>query len=526
MDSNENRTDVLPAGNDRQIQLVVNRNEGGDTVDLGNVFHNMKLKKRIFAWVLVLCLVLGVCAPLLLYQFTKSPLKVSSIVILRYEAPVKEDAEEIREGKKTLAEAEFAPVSDLSAPDGTELDLNQITSSYVLQTALDGMALSKPVTASMLRNNIGIQTILTDESQRTKEALAGLAEAKSADAYKQLQTAEMEYQNRFVVTLKNGFGEEDSRAKTELKDAELKQLLDRILTVYNDYLVRTYADVKLPEDAFSIIDTADLDVLDSLDQLRKGLDDLYEYCDAKTETVKAYRSWQTGRSLTDWMETLQTFKSINVDYLYAMVSENAITRDKAELLTNWKYMLRMAKNDLEKTTENIAETKKLLATYKNDEVFISMQESDAAKSTKTATEYYNNLILQQTENYEKAAELKASIADYEDRILRLDAKTRTDVTPEVEEELTRSIASAQNMYKNIREHMEELFESQMYTTFEDHSAAQGKEQSFIAANVKKIIIGVVLCMVLGFGLWFLAGLAPEFSKNRKETETGKEAAAK
>ena len=35
--------------------------------------------------------------------------------------------------------------------------------------------------------------------------------------------------------------------------------------------------------------------------------------------------------------------------------------------------------------------------------------------------------------------------------------------------------------------MEELFESQMYTTFEDHSAPQGKEQSFITANLKKIV---------------------------------------
>ena len=88
------------------------------------------------------------------------------------------------------------------------------------------------------------------------------------------------------------------------------------------------------------------------------------------------------------------------------------------------------------------------------------------------------------------------------------------------------IASAQSMYKNIREHMEELFESQMYTTFEDHSAPQGKEQSFITANLKKIIIFVVLFAVLGCGLWFLAGLAPEFSKGRKEKESGKEAAAK
>lgn len=76
----------------------------------------------------------------------------------------------------------------------------------------------------------------------------------------------MKYENRFIVTLTNGFGDEDSRVKIELKDGELKLLLDRILTVYNEYLVRTYADVKLPDDAFSIIDTQELDVLDSLDQ--------------------------------------------------------------------------------------------------------------------------------------------------------------------------------------------------------------------------------------------------------------------
>ncbi|QTE73657.1 hypothetical protein JS518_12200 [Clostridiales bacterium FE2010] len=522
----ENNENMLPVEKERQIQLVVNNNQDEGTIDLGIVFRNMKLKKRIFAWVLVLCLVVGVCAPLLLYQFTKAPLTVSSVVTLRYEAPVARDARAIREGKKTLKEAELEPVKDLTAPDGMELDLNQITSSYVLQTALDSMTLSKPITADVLRNNIGIQTVLTEESQRVREALAGLADAKNADAYRQLQTAEMKYENRFIVTLTNGFGDEDSRVKIELKDGELKLLLDRILTVYNEYLVRTYADVKLPDDAFSVIDTLDLDVLDSLDQLRAGLDDLYDYCNAKTDTIKNYRSWKTGRSLSDWMETLQTFKSINVDYLYAMVSENAITRDKTALLTGWKYMMRMAQNDLDQTNDNIAETEKLLKNYKNDEVFISMQESDAAKSTKTATEYYNNLILQQTEYYDKAAELKTSIADYEDRIKRLDAKTRTDVTTSVEEELARSMASAQGMYTNIRAHMEELLESQMYTTFEDHSAPQGKEPSFISANLKRIIIFVVLFAVLGCGLWFLAALAPEFSKEKNVAENGKEAAAK
>ncbi|MBQ6513444.1 MAG: hypothetical protein IJI09_01860 [Clostridia bacterium] len=525
---NENRKELLPTDPDRQIQLVVNHSgDDEDSIDLGNVFHNMKVRKRLFAWVLVLCLTVGIAAPLLLYQFSKPELTVSSVVMLRYEVPKAAYRSRLRDGRITLAEAEFEPVTDLTAPDGADLDLNQITSAYVLQTALDGMTLSKPISISSLRNGIQIRTVLTDDSQRTKEALAGLAEAKNAEAYNQLQEAEMKYQNRFVVSLTNGFKEdEEDRFVTELKDGELSLLLNRILTVYNDYLVRTYADITLPDDAISVIDAQELDVLDSLDQLRSGIDKLYDYCDEKTDTVKAYRSWKTGRSLEDWMETLQTFRNINVDYLYSMVSENAITRDKTTLVTGWKYLLREAQNQLDEVNARIEETKKLLAAYKNDEVIVSMQESDAAKSTKASTQYYNNLILQQTADYEKVAELKATIADYTDRITRMDEKTQTEVTEEVEAELARSIESAKALYEQISAHMEEVFESPLYKTYEDHSAAQGKLENFLVASMKKMIIGAVAGAVIACGIWFLAALLPEFSKGRKAEADGKEAAAK
>ena len=81
MDNNEGR-------NDRQIQLVVNRPETDETtIDLGNVFYNMKRLRYIFAWLLVLCLLVGICIPLLLYQFTKPRLTVSSVVTLRERNP-------------------------------------------------------------------------------------------------------------------------------------------------------------------------------------------------------------------------------------------------------------------------------------------------------------------------------------------------------------------------------------------------------------------------------------------------------
>lgn len=513
LENNEQKSTNLPDAQDRPIQLVVNRPQSNEvTIDLGNVFHNMKMKRRIFSWLLVFCLVVGLCVPLLLYQFNRPMLTVSSVAVLRYEVKV--------------GDSEYVPVTDLTAPDGEPLDLNQITSSYVLQTALDGLSLSQPVTAAQLRNNIRIQTILTEESSRVKEALAGLAEAKDSKAYTRLETAEMKYQNRFVVSLANGFGKEDSRVKTELKDDELKQVLDRVLTVYNDYLVKTYADIKLPEDKFSAIDIQELDILESLDLLRAGIDDLLGYMSKKTDAVRAYRSSKTGRSLEDWEETLKTFRNINVDYLYTLVSEDAVTRDKTALLTTWKYQLRITQNELDKVSAEITETQKILDTYQNDNIYISMQESDDTRTTQAATDYYNNLVLQQAENYRTARELRLTAQDYEDRILRMEAATGTQVTEAVEEELSRSLDTAKSLYGQVREHMEEVFSSSMYTQYEEHSVPQGKLQNFLVANLKKMLIFGVVGVVIACGLWFLAGLAPEFSRNRKEQKTGKETAAK
>ena len=527
MDNNEQKNEMgMQKEPDRQIQLVVNRPESDETtIDLGNVFLNMKKRRRLFAWVLVLCLLVGVTAPLLLYQFTKPFLTVSSVATLRYEVPVKvKKTDENGEIIWVIPEnPEYEMVEDLTAPDGSDLDLNQITSAYVLQTALDGMTLSQPISAANLRANMSIQTVLTEESSRTKEALQGLADAKNAEAYNRLENAEMKYKNRFIVTLTNGFGGEDSRVKMELKDEELKMLLDRILTVYNQYLVKTYADLKLPEDKFSAIDIQELDVMDSLDELKAGVQVLLDYGEKKSDLVQQYRSWKTGRSLVDWMETLKTFRSINIDYLYTLVSENAATRDKKALLTSYKYTLRNAQNDLEKTNEQIEETSKILKNYKNDEIYISMQESDDTRTTKASTEYYNDLILQQAKNYDQARELKITVADYSDRINRLEALTETELTEEIEAELNRSVTTAQNLYGDIRDHMEELFDSPLYTTYEEHSMPQGKLQSFLTVSAKKMIIGGAIALVVALGLWFLAGLAPEFSKNRKAETNGKEA---
>ena len=540
MDQNERREDgKLTIDKDAQINVVVNTPDSGeDTIDLGRVFHNMKVKRRIFAWVLVLCLVVGIAAPLLMYQFNPPVLTVASVVTLRYEIPMARTTVNGREVLVPLAEYEgidpeivYVPVSDLTAPDGKELDLSLITSAYVLQNAVSGLDLSQPVTLANLRSNISIERVLTDESRRAQELASKMSDDKNSGAYEQIQSVSMKYDTKFVVRLSNGFGDEDSDIKYDLTDAELRALLDRILSAYNDYLVMTYADMKLPDDEIAVIDTENLDILESLELLRTASDDLLEYCERKPESVRLYRSSRDGRSLEDWMQTIRTGREVSIDYLYSDVYTNMIVRNRETMITSYQYQLRNAQTKLDTVNENIATTKAILEQYKNDEIFVSMQESDSSKSTKTTTDYYNELILQQSKNYGQVAALETQIADLKDKISNLSAGDATrsaaaassEAVAAAEEELEKTVAASRTVYEGVKAHMQELFSSAFYTDYAEHTVPQGKVQNFLSASLKKMIIGGVVGAVLACGLWFLAALAPEFQRGRKEDD-GKEAA--
>ena len=57
MDRDERQTDNrLSIDRDAQISVVVNSQNEDDAIDLGRVFHNMRIRRRIYAWVLLLCL--------------------------------------------------------------------------------------------------------------------------------------------------------------------------------------------------------------------------------------------------------------------------------------------------------------------------------------------------------------------------------------------------------------------------------------------------------------------------------------
>ena len=187
----------------------------------------------------------------------------------------------------------------------------------------------------------------------------------------------------------------------------------------------------------------------------------------------------------------------------------------------------MAQNDLAQIEEDMAAVDTLLNNYKNDEILVSTPDSENMQTAVTNTAYYNNLLLKQSDNQKLAAQKQQEIQEIETRIAAM-VNARGVVTEEqtraAQEELERLAQTCTQINDQIREHMEEIFESSFYNTMISHSAALGKTQSFLEASAKKMIIGVVAGAVVGLVIWFIGGLVPEFSRRKKETEEAPDSA--
>ena len=508
---------IPPVEKNSQIQVVISQphDDSALEIDLVRVFRNFKRKKRFFAWVVLLFFVVGLCVPLLMYQFSRTPLTVSSVVTLDYTV-VKRNSD----GEITSS----ARVKDLTAPDGSSLDLNRITDSVVLQAALEGLALSQPLSLTALRDNIRIERILTEDSRRQQEIASKMISDKNSGAYSQIQNIELSYTNQFVISLTNGFGSEG----TELTNTELRLVLDRILTAYNNYLVYTYADRKLPDDEFAAIDIEKQDILESLDLLRSAAQNLYNFCASQQSSVRNYRSWKTGITLNDLMGELQIARSVNVDYLYAYVSTNSIVRDRDATITNYRYQMRRIQTNLDALNENVATIQDILANYQNDQIVVSGQEEDAARSISSTTDYYNRLIMEQANTYDRIARLEEQIADLQYKLDSLYAAETDSIGEEgrqkIIEELSEALRVCRSVYAQIREQLEEIHGSSVFTVFAEHTTPQGKTQNFLSASAKKVLIGGIAGAVIACGIWLFSAFAEEFRGREQNDGEGEEEA--
>ena len=491
VESKKDETNIIDS---KKIDLYINNNdnEENDGISIMNIFSFMRERFKIYIFVLLIAFLVGIIVPLLIYNLKDK--KEEAIAVLGL------DYENADEGL---------------APDGKKLDISYLKSSYIIQTALDNVVLTKNVGVSQVQSSLTITGVLTDETKQQQEVLSSLEELKSNEYAKLIQNFTLKYRAQYIITLNNSF--KDGSKSFSIPSNELNHLLSAIIDAYSEYFNEVYQDQELPHDYISAIDEDTLDYLDTLDNIQYSLNYLEAYCNEKAGYISGFRG-SDGLSFSDLASMIHTVKSNDIDYIYSYIYLNNISKDYYTQLNSYKYQKREAEFQLTEVNENIATTKDSIENYKKDSVVISDPNNPHPEPITVTGDYYNELVINLSDLNERKSSLEQRITVLGHRITVLEGPHASD------EEIAKASLyvdsaynNAQSIYNIVLVHSNELFNSNAYKSYYMHYITTSESES-IMDNMKMFVIGAGAGLFIGLALWGCDALLLEIKRSKKNEE--------
>ena len=480
----------------KKIDLYINNQEDQEQgISIMNVFSRLKERFHIFAFVMIIGLLAGLLVPTLIYTFKDK--SESAVAVIGFD---------------------YANAEEGKAPDGGELDISYLKSSYIIQNALNNVTLSKKVSTAQVQSNLVITGILTDETKQQMDILNKLEEAKNNDFGKLLQEFKKQYRPQYIISLNNNFSAGSTGVrKVTLSSDDLSHLLSAITKEYNDYFVETYQDISIPANQVAAMNVDLLDFLDILDKTRGFLTDLAEYCTNRDKLVSGFRS-NDGLSFKDLSNTIVDLRDAKINDLYADIFLDNVCKDKYLLLNNYESRKQEIKIQLDTLTESINKLNYDIEHYTPDSIVIKTPGGADVGPIEVNSEYYNALVLQYMELQAEKTKLEQEQSTIDFRISKLEG---ADPTPEqiaaIDAKVQSVLEKADELYTMVNESSEQLFKSNAYQNRYMHSITTSERES-LKDNLKLFLIGAAAGVGLGFVLWVADAFVLEFRNVKRHND--------
>ena len=477
----------------KKIDLYINDTEDdNEGISIMHIFSYMKQRFHIFIFVMLITLILGTLVAILMYGLKGK--SETSIAILSL------DYENAEEGL---------------APDGSDLDISYLKSSYIIQNALNDVVLSKEVGVAQIQENLNIIGILSNQTKQQKEILESLEELKSAEYARLIKEFNLKYRAQYIITLNNTF--KDGSSKVKLPSNELSNLLSAIINAYSKYFNETYQEDNVPNDYISAIDKNTLDFIDILENINASLNYLEAFCLEKANVMPGFRT-SDGLSFSDLSSMIHTINNTDVDYIYSYIYLNNISKNYETQLTNYKYQKREATLELNEVNENIATVQTSIDNYKPDKVVISNPDTATTTTIDVTSDYYNELVNSLTTLNERKSSLQEKITFLDSKIAKLEGAPATaEQIASVEVYVDSVLDNASRMYDVVNSATDELYHSNAYESKYMHFITTYESDS-LKDNLKSFIIGGAAGLFVGIIIWGVDALILEFKHSAKKEE--------
>ncbi|ANW97641.1 exopolysaccharide biosynthesis protein [Thermoclostridium stercorarium subsp. thermolacticum DSM 2910] len=324
-------------------------------------------------------------------------------------------------------------------PDGTQFDILQLKSPYVIEKALEELALTNSgLKLDEIRRNIDITPIVPDDvSQRAETIL------KQGQEF-------VYYPSEYKITYK---------INKAFSYSQGIQLLEEIISQYKKYFYMLYSDVKTVENTISNVDLSNYDYPDIVEIINKQVESVQELLESKAEEGSGFRSSNTGYTFTDLSRSYDVLKNVDITKLESLVNTNTLTKDRERLIEDYEYRVKRMELEMAKKSSEAEEARKLMDQYKKEDYVLLPDALGGQIKTENTSSYYSTLAEMAITASVEAANLQHEIEYYRNEIERLKSVPTINNAKLMEE--------ADNLIETIKSKMSDLV-TKTNDTLEDY----------------------------------------------------------
>lgn len=213
-------------------------------------------------------------------------------------------------------------IKDGYAPDGTELDVNEIYSSAVVAQAMDSLGISGEL--NIIRSRCKVEEVIPDDEQALIDAKVKLGEESdySPDEYK------------ISLVVDGAMGEDYAR-----------NVLDAIIQSYFTIYTEKYVEQRLTLNSSSNLLESGYDYYECIYMLENDTTDMIYYLSDKKKNYPDFRASTTGCSYEDLYDMYEELADYQLPKLYAQVISGPQVREGDILKKSLKNQIKTAKKD-------------------------------------------------------------------------------------------------------------------------------------------------------------------------------------
>ena len=284
-------------------------------------------------------------------------------------------------------------------PDGTQFDISQLKSPYVIENALKELDMNNiGIKSDEVRRNIEITPILPDSVVQRAETMI-----KQGSEY-------IYYPSEYKITYK---------VNKAFSYNQGISLVEIIISEYQEYFYTLYSDVKTIENTIGNLDYSTYDYPDIVQVMTLQIKGVQEFLDEKTKEDGNFRSSETSYNFADLNRSFDIMKTVDTSKLESLVNTNTLTKDRIKLIKDYEYKVKRMELAQAKKNSEAEEARRLMDQFKKEDFVLIPDGSGSELRTENTKSYYNTLAETAIKASIEATDLQHEIDYYRKEMERL-----------------------------------------------------------------------------------------------------------